>query len=91
MTRKLVNHAGLLALKSIAQDKPSLFADPNPDRLKLRMAEVAETDEIWGGELSLQADLSPLERIERGGPRTDAMYARLLQDALPNLPPTCIR
>lgn len=88
MTRKLVNHAGLLALKSVAENEPSLFATPNPDRLKRRMEEVAETDEIWGGELSLQADLSPLERIERGGPRTDAMYARLLQDALPNLPPS---
>ena len=88
MTHRLVNDTGLAALKRIARTEPSLFAEPDAARLENRMSELADGDEIWGRALSLQADLSPLEEIAEGGPDTDAAFAPLVRDALPDLEPS---
>lgn len=87
-TYRLVNDMGLAALKSIARTEPSLFAEPDAPRLEERMRELAAGDEIWGSPLTLQADLSPLEEIAEGGPHTDAAFAPLVRDALPDLEPS---
>lgn len=88
MTQRLVNDMGLAALKRVAQTEPSLFAEPDAARLETRMAELADGDEIWGRPLTLQADLSPLEEIAKGGPGTDAAFAPLIRRALPDLEPS---
>ncbi len=87
-TYRLVNDTGLAALKRIAQTEPALFAEPDAARLEGRMSELAEGDEIWGRPLTLRADLSPLEEIAEGGPDTDAAFAPLIRNALPDLEPS---
>ncbi len=88
MTLKMVNDTGLAALKALAKEEPALFVSPDPARLEKRTAERADTDDIWGSSLSLRADLSPLDEIQSGGPGTDAAFAPIVRDALPDLPPS---
>ena len=87
MTYRLVNDTGLAALKDLARTEPALFAEPDAARLEKRMVETRGND-IWGSPLTLRADLAPLEEITEGGPDTDAAFAPLIRNALPDLDPS---
>ena len=87
MTYRLVNDAGIAALKALAQREPRIFIEPDTDWLETRMVNILADEDIWGSPLKLQADLSSLERIDGSGPETDAMFAPIVRDALPNLKP----
>ncbi len=87
-TQRIVNDNGLLALKQLAKSAPRLFVDANPDALEQRMKEISDTDEIWGGPLDMEADISSLNEIEMGGPSTDSRYVPIVRAALGHLPPS---
>ena len=82
------NENGLAALKLLAQEKPSLFLNADPDVLIKSMEARVETSDLWGDPLGLKADLSSLNEIERGGPETDARNARVVRNALEHLQPS---
>ena len=85
---QFVNENGLVALKSLSQEKPGLFLNANPDELAVAMEMRAGTPDLWDAPLDLKADISSLNEIEQGGPETDARNARVIQNGLGHLPPS---
>ena len=83
-----VNEDGLATLKLLAQEKPSLFLDAQPDALIEAMGKRAATSELWDAPLDIRADLSELNELEQGGPTRDGEYARVVRNALGHLPPS---
>lgn len=88
MVHRMVNDDGLEALKGLARQEPTLFTNPDAERLMGRMMEYSGTTDVWGPPLDLKADLSELNHIESGGPTTDASFVPLVRDALEGLPPS---
>ena len=85
---KLLNDEGVAALRRLAHEQPQLYFEANSDALKSAMISVAETDDLWRGNVGLQCDLSPMNNLDRSGPSTDAAFALLIRQALGHLSPS---
>ena len=84
---RFINDAGLAILEELAQKEPTLFLAADPDALKARLETLAETNDIWDGELDLRSGLLELNKIDVPGPETDSRFAPLVRHAVPHLPP----
>ena len=82
-----LNENGYRALTNLARSEPSLFTEADPDRLRNTMTEEAGDEDVWEHErpLTLRVSLEPLNWVGEGGPVTDARYARIVRQALPDL------
>ena len=84
---RIVNEEGYKALQRLADIEPDLFIKPSRQALQERMIQDAGTDEVWGSIVELHASLDSLSKEATPGPRTDAIHAKTLKNALSHLTP----
>ena len=83
---RLLNDSGYDALLTLAESEPQLFVQGNPDELRRRMeraGRVAHGPEanLYSERLVLPVSLTDLNRLQKGGPGSDAEYAPILRQA----------
>ena len=83
---QLLNDSGYYALLSLAESDPQLFVQGDPAELRRRMERAGRVEhgpdaELYGEPLVLPVSLSDLNRLQRGGPSSDAEYAPILRQA----------
>ncbi len=84
---RLLNDSGYHALRTLAESEPQLFVQGNPDELRRRMERTGRVEhgpdaELYGERLVMPASLSGLNRLQQGGPSSDAEYAPTLRQAV---------
>lgn len=84
---RIINDDGYKALRVLAVSNPSLFTEANPQNLTEQMAIQSGTDSVWGMELELKVSLESLNSETESGPRTDAVHARTIREALSGITP----
>ncbi len=84
---KRVNENGYKALRALARNQPDLFMTPDPGKLQNEMANVADTDDVWGQPLDAGCSLDPLSEIIEPGPESDYDYAKIVRQALDGISP----
>ena len=87
----LLSTKGYQALWGLSNDDPQVFyEEPPPTTLKellkqTHAAKGGEPEELWDGEITLQADLSALNDADAQSDKTDAINAPLIRQALPDV------
>lgn len=84
-TLRIVNEDGYKALGNLAVAKPQVFTNPQDRNLSELMIDEAGTDNVWKHSLHLQSALHSINSEETAGPSTDAIHARTLKDAIPQV------
>ncbi|MDE2787155.1 MAG: DUF6339 family protein [Chloroflexota bacterium] len=84
---QLLNDAGYNALLTLAESEPRLFIQGDPDELRQRMEQAGREEhgpdaELYGARLNMSVPLADLNRLQKGGPNTDAMYAPIMRSAI---------
>lgn len=82
---QIINDEGYKALRNLALSSPSLFTEPNPQNLAEQMAIQSGTDSVWGTPLELKTSLESLNSETGSGPKTDAVHARTMREALSDI------
>ena len=83
---QLLNDSGYYALLTLAESEPQLFVEGDPAELRRRMERAGRVEhgpdaELYGEPLVLPVSLSDLNRLQKGGPSSDANYAPILRQA----------
>ena len=84
---RIVNDEGYKALRILAESNPGCFVSPSGQPLDQMMVAEAGTDEVWGPVVALHDSLESLKKETESGPRTDAVHAKTIRDALSGLSP----
>jgi len=85
--QRLLNDDGVSALTGLALKSPKLFFDSDTTALAKAVMDQAQTEDIWGDALDLKDDILVLNKVNQGGPSTDAQYSRIVRRALDHLTP----
>ena len=84
-TLRIVNEEGYKALGTLAVARPQVFTNPQDHNISELMIEEAGTDNVWKQTLDLENDLHSINSEETAGPSTDAIHARTLREAIPQV------
>ena len=84
---QIINDEGYKSLRSLVHSNPALFTDPNPQKLAEQMAIQSGTDSVYGASLELKTSLESLNFETESGPKTDAVHARTIREALSGITP----
>ena len=84
-TLQIVNEEGYKALRNLAVRKPQMFISPEGQNLEELMIEEAGTTEVWKQTMNLKVTLESINAETTAGPTTDAIHARALRAALPQI------
>lgn len=84
-TLRIVNEDGYKALRNLALNRPQIFTQPKDHDLAALMVQEAGTEDVWKpGEIE-HGDLQSLNDETSGGPGTDAVHAKTLREAFPQI------
>ena len=84
-TLQIVNEEGYKALRNLALGRPQIFINPQNHNLQELMTEEAGTVDVWKRTLDLEGSLDSINTEKAAGPITDAIHARTLRAALPQI------
>ena len=84
-TLQIVNEEGYKALRNLALAKPQTFINPQNHNLESLMIEEAGTQDVWKQTLNLEENLDSINAEKTAGPSSDAVHARTLRAALPQI------
>ena len=84
-TLQIVNEEGYKALRNLAVGKPQIFINPGGNNLQELMIDEAGTEDVWKQTLNLEGSLDSINAETTAGPTTDAIHARTLRAALPQI------
>lgn len=84
-TLQIVNEEGYKALRNLALAKPHIFINPGNQELEQLMVAEAGTEDVWKSSLQLEDNLDSINLEKTAGPSTDAIHAKALKAALPQI------
>ena len=90
MELPIISNAGYEALENLAESEPQLFTQGDANELRHRM-EIAARDEngpdveLYGERLDIPVSLEELNRLQQGGPSSDADYVPTMRRAIGSL------